>query len=220
MAGGIISKKPCFSFRWESLTEADPASCPASWRIRSREAGPCEVTILFVPFRVPLGKAATSWAEDCDEVILRRCPLCRQDTIVGHGRRRKQAHDRYHDWIGIRRGYCTNCESTFTFLPVFSLPYTHYSLFARSEALQQRFGEGCSWEKAMPQLKDPERLPDASTVRRWWRGLDMSQLADSFLRRAMGWVAPWLKRGKERDANAGPLPWMVSGLQVLWPLRL
>ena len=28
----------------------------------------------------------------------------RQPSIVGHGRRRKQAHDRQHDWIWIRRG--------------------------------------------------------------------------------------------------------------------
>jgi hypothetical protein len=139
---------------------------------------------------------------------------------VGHGRRRKQAHDEYHDWIGIRRGCCTNCETTFTFLPVFSLPYTHYSLFARSQALQHRFDEGCSWEKAQPQLKDADRVPDASTVCRWSRGLDVSHVAVSFLRQAMTWVAHWLERGKQGDANAGPLAWMVSALEVLWPLRL
>jgi CHC2 zinc finger/Domain of unknown function (DUF6431) len=51
-----------------------------------------------------------------------------QESIIGHGRRRKQAHDEYHDWITIRRGRCGSCGKTFTSLPVFSLPYTHYSL--------------------------------------------------------------------------------------------
>ena len=30
-------------------------------------------------------KLATGWAEDCDKIILRRCPVCKQDSIVGHG---------------------------------------------------------------------------------------------------------------------------------------
>jgi len=30
------------------------------------------------------------------EVILRRCPACERDSIIGHGRRRKQAHDEHH----------------------------------------------------------------------------------------------------------------------------
>ena len=86
----------------------------------------------------------------------------------------RSPHDECHDWIGIRRGRRTGCGTTFTSLPVFSLPYTHYSLFARCEALQHRFGGSCSWEKAQPQLKDADRLPDAFTVRRWSRGLDRS----------------------------------------------
>src|SRR5262249_33202342 len=68
------------------------------------------------------------WAASCAEVILRRCPACKRDSIIGHGRRRKQAHDEHHDWIGIRRGRCPACGKTFTFLPLLSLPYTHYSL--------------------------------------------------------------------------------------------
>jgi len=62
-------------------------------------------------------------------------------------------------------------------------------------------------------------VPDASTVRRWSRGLDVSDLAVSFFRRAMAWLCHWLERDKQSDAKAGPLPWMVSAL-VLWPLRL
>jgi len=61
----------------------------------------------------------------CTEQILRRCPLCLRDSIIGHGWRRKQAHDASHDWIKYRRGLCNLCKHALTFLPVFSLPYTH-----------------------------------------------------------------------------------------------
>ncbi len=175
--------------------------------------------VLFVSVCVPLEQLAVRWADDCDQIILRRCPVCDQDSIIGHGRRRKQAHDEHHDWIGIRRGLCSNCGKTFTFLPLFSLPYTHFSLLARCQALWQRFEERCSWEKALPKLKDADRLPDASTVRRWSRGLDGSQPEVSFLRQAMAWVAQWLKRDKQGDTRVQPLPWLVSALGVLWPLR-
>jgi hypothetical protein len=169
---------------------------------------------------VPLEQLAARWAEDCDQIILRRCPICDQDSIIGHGRRRKQAHDEYHDWIGIRRGLCSKCGKTFTFLPLLSLPYTHFSLLARCQALWRRFQEHCSWEKAVPKLKDADRVPDATTVRRWSRGPDSSQPAVSFLSQAMTGVAHWLKGGEQGDAQGRPLPWMVSALEVLWPLRL
>jgi hypothetical protein len=135
-------------------------------------------TILFVPVSVAPDKLATDWAEDCDEIILRRCPVCERDSIVGHGRRRKQAHDEHHDWIWIHRGRCADCGKTFTFLPLFSLPYTQYSLLARCEALRLRVVEHCPWEKALPKLKDADRLPDPSTVRRLSSGL-CSSLADA-----------------------------------------
>jgi hypothetical protein len=102
---------------------------------------------------------ASDWAEDCDEIILRRCPVCDRDSIVGYGWRRKQAHDEHHDWIWIHRGRCVDCGMTFTFLLVFSLPYTHYSLLARCQALWQHFVEHCPWEKALPKLKDPIGCP-------------------------------------------------------------
>jgi Domain of unknown function (DUF6431) len=101
-------------------------------------------------------------------VILRHCPICVQDSIVGHGRRRKQAHDEHHDWIGIRRGLCNRCGKTFTFLPPFSPPYGHYSFIARSQALQRYFLEGRCWEDAAPTVKDPDRVADPSTLRRLW----------------------------------------------------
>jgi hypothetical protein len=160
------------------------------------------------------------WATGCAEVILPRCPVCERDSIIGHGRRRKQAHDEDHDWIEIRRGCCNVCGTTFTFLPLFSLPYTHYSLLARCQALWRRFVQHCSWEESMPTLKDPDRLPDPSTLRRWAHGLNPSQPARSFLRRTLARLAPWLARGSQADPDAGPLSELTPVLQVLWPLRL
>jgi hypothetical protein len=169
---------------------------------------------------VALERVAACWAYDCDQIILRRCPVCEQDSIVGHGRRRKQAHDEHHDWIGIRRGRCGSCGTTFTFLPLFSLPYTHYSLLARCQALWRRFQEHSSWEQAVPKLKDADRLPDTSTVRRWSLGLDCSQPAPSFLRQTLARVVFWLERRKQNDQKAAPLPWIAVALEVLWPLRV
>ena len=148
----------------------------------------------------------------------RRCPVCERDSIIGHGRRRKQAHDEHHDWIGIRRGRCPDCGKTFTFLPPLSLPYTHYSLLARCQTLRRRFEEHCSWEEATPSLKDPNRIPDPSTLRRWAHGLDPAQPAHSFLRQILARVAHWLR--PRNQANPEALPWLTPVLQVLWPLRL
>ena len=103
------------------------------------------------------------------------------DSIIGHGWRRKQAHDESHDWIRYRRGLCPLCGVIFSFLPAFSLPYTHYSLVARSTALRRRFVEHRSWEDAAPPLKNPHHVPDPSTLRRWFHNLDSSRPAFSFL---------------------------------------
>jgi hypothetical protein len=104
----------------------------------TRPGGALIATILFIPLSVAEFNLEADWAEAGMQVILRHCPICSQDSIVGHGRRRKQAHDQHHDWIGIRRGLCNRCGKTFTFLPPFSPPYGHYSFIARSQALQNR----------------------------------------------------------------------------------
>jgi hypothetical protein len=169
---------------------------------------------------VRLGQVAACWAEDCDKNILRHCPICEGDSIVGHGHRRKQAHDEHHDWIGVRRGRCIKCGRTFTFLPVYSLPYTHYSLLARCHTLLRRFVEHCSWERAVSKFKDPDRVPDSSTVRRWSKGLDYSQPALSFLSHTLTRVAHWLERGEPGVQKTAPLPWIISALEVLWPMRV
>ena len=193
-----------------------PASILAD---HSEKRDPCEETILFVPVSVPLERLAACWAEDWDGIILRRCPVCEQDSIVGHGRRRKQAHDEHHDWIRIRRGRCVSCGTTFTFLPVFSLPYTHYSLLARCQALLRRFVEHCSWEKAAPKFKDADRAPDSSTARRWLRGVEESEPALSFLRRTATRAAQWLESAHSHQDGATLLSWLSPVLEVLCPMR-
>ena len=196
---------------------SQPAEILAGQR---RQRSPFEVTILFVSVSSGLEQVAVRWADDCDQIIIRLCPICKRDSIVGHGHRRKQAHDEHHDWIAIRRGRCPICGTTFTFLPLFSLPYTHFSLFARCQALWQRLKEHCSWERASPKLKDSDRVPDASTIRRWSSGLDWSEPAVSFVRQTMACIVFWLQRGHDSDPKAVALPWMASVLEILCLLRL
>jgi integrase len=74
-------------------------------------------TILFIPLSTAQYNLDADWAE-ADTEIVRKCPICLCDSIIGHGRRRKQAHDEDHDWIPIRRGRCNLCGKTFTLLPV------------------------------------------------------------------------------------------------------
>lgn len=127
-------------------------------------------TISFIPCSWRKGNCPADWAEGTGD-LLRRCPECASDSIIGHGWRQKQAHDENHDWIRIRRGLCKLCAQTFTFLPLFSPPYGHYSLIARSQALERYCRDRCSADLAAPPLKDPDRTPDASTIRRWRQSL-------------------------------------------------
>ena len=85
--------------------------------------------------------------------------------------------------------------------------------------MQRRFVEHRSWEEASPTLKDPNRVPDSSTLRRWAQGLDRSQPAPSFLRQTLLRVTHWLSPGNSADRQAGSLSWMTPVLQILWPLR-
>jgi hypothetical protein len=177
--------------------------------------------ILFIPLTAAQYKQEADWAETGND-ILRHCPVCLCDSIIGHGRRRKQAHDEDHDWIQIRRGLCNRCDKTFTFLPPFSPPYGHYSLIARSQALRRYFVEHCSLEAAAPLVKDPDRGPDPSTLRRWFRSLDSSRPTFSFLRRTMHAVSQWLSGTEILIHDSLPLCWQTvfSFLTRFWPLRL
>jgi hypothetical protein len=185
-------------------------------------SGAPTVTILVISLSPAQGNREADWAEACADIILRRCPICEQDSIVGHGRRRKQAHDEHHDWIGIRRGLCNRCGKTFTFLPPFSPPYCHYSLIARSQALQRYFLEGRCWEDAAPTVKDPDRVADSSTLRRWFRHLDSSRPPFSALRRTILAISAWLGRTELLVHNSLPLHWhtVYPFLARFWPLRI
>jgi hypothetical protein len=97
----------------------------------------------------------------------RRCPFCGNQTIIGHGKRRRQAHDQYRDWIWIRRGRCPPCRKTFTILPIWLPPYGHYSCCCRQQAWESNCAGDGGWEQSAPQIKDPNRLPDPATQRRW-----------------------------------------------------
>ena len=74
--------------------------------------------------------------------------------------------------------------------------------------------------RAFPKLKDSDRLPDPSTVRRCSSGLDCFQLALSFLNLAVIRAAHWLAREHQAIDHAGPPAWITPALQLLRPLRL
>ncbi len=99
--------------------------------------------------------------------VARVCPLCGGRTIIGHGRRLKQAHDQWHVQIWIRRGLCRPCKKTFTVLPDWSPPSGHYSFDCRQEAWELLRQSDSNWERSVPDVADATRSPDPSTVRRW-----------------------------------------------------
>ena len=77
------------------------------------------------------------------ELLPRRCPVCRDDTIIGHGRRLRQGHDDRHACLWVRRGICQPCKKTFTILPDWLTPSGHYSLLCRQQSgtLRRRIHE-------------------------------------------------------------------------------
>lgn len=100
------------------------------------------------------------------KLLPRRCPVCGRCTIIGHGRRLRQAHDDHHDLIWIRRGICRPCRLTFTVLPGTLAPSAAFSLPCRQLACE-RIAAGEPMEQAAPHCRDPSRSPDPSTLRRW-----------------------------------------------------
>jgi hypothetical protein len=56
-------------------------------------------SILFISLSAEPNNLEADWAEAGGGPIRRQCPICRCDSIIGHGRRRKQAQDEDHDWI-------------------------------------------------------------------------------------------------------------------------
>jgi hypothetical protein len=145
------------------------------WRVADSGALPSLPVIVFIP-RSGDGCKATEAAEDDAEWLPRRCPACHRVAIIGHGRRRRPAHDGIHDWILVRRGLCKFCGGTLTVLPGWCVPGAPYSLLARQRALIG-IGQEISLEQAAPHCRDPNRLPDGSTIRRWvWRRIESLRL--------------------------------------------
>jgi hypothetical protein len=106
------------------------------------------------------------------EWLPRDCPGCGQVAVIGHGRRFRQAHDRDHDSIRVRRGICGRCRHTLTVLPAWCVPGAIYNRAAREEALG-RLADGETLEGSAPDCRDPNRIADPSTIRRWfWRHLE------------------------------------------------
>ena len=101
------------------------------------------------------------------EWLPKLCPVCGQGRVIGHGRRRKQAHEPGRTWIVVRRSISKCCGRTCTILPAWSPPGTHYSLRTRQQSCMRYCG-GERLEGAAPTLADPDRSPDATTLRRWF----------------------------------------------------
>jgi hypothetical protein len=100
------------------------------------------------------------------ELLPRRCPICRNHTIIGHGQRLRQAHDDRHERVLVRRGICPPCRKTFTILPGWLAPGAPFSLPCRQQACES-IAAGASVEQSAPHCQDPSRSPDPSTLRRW-----------------------------------------------------
>ena len=69
-------------------------------------------------------------------------------------------------------------------------------------------------------LKDSNRVPDPSTLRRWAKGVNRAQLVLSFLRQTLARIAYWRGRHDRRDDEACFVLWLTPVLQILRPLRL
>jgi hypothetical protein len=123
--------------------------------------------ILFIALPEPQDKTVPGVIVFPLALLPRRCPRCGKDTIIGHGQRRKQAHDECHDWIWVRRGLCRLCGVTFTILPLWSPPGGQYSFACRQQAWESACNRDGGWEQCVPQTQDPDRSPDPATLRRW-----------------------------------------------------
>jgi hypothetical protein len=110
--------------------------------------------------------------------------------VIGHGRRRKQAHGERRTSILVRRGIAKCCGRTCTVLPAWSLPGTQYSLEIRRQS-GACYACGATLEEAAPALANPDRSPDASTLRRWFqRRIDSWHRWLRILRRLGLWLQP------------------------------
>jgi hypothetical protein len=136
-------------------------------------------------------------AEDKPGEMVRCCPACQQDSVIGHGWRSRQAHDASHTQIRIHRGICKLCDRTLTMLPDWLVPGGHYSLAAREQAEHLATEQARPLEECVPDSADVERCADPSTVGRWfqrrreslWRSIIMAKWAPPPTLFAWDWKA-------------------------------
>jgi hypothetical protein len=144
--------------------------------------------VLFVPLPDTENTSDLGVTEIPLQMLPRRCPFCGERTIIGHGRRFKQAHDQRRQQIWVRRGRCRPCQKTFTVLPDWSPPSGHYTLHCRQQAWELLRQSGSNWERSIPDVADSSRSPDASTVRSWAeRLLHLATLLATKFWKAAGW---------------------------------
>ncbi|MBI3428449.1 MAG: hypothetical protein HY011_36480 [Acidobacteria bacterium] len=119
--------------------------------------------------------------------FLRICPGCHEPTVIGHGWRQRRADDIHHSTIRIHRGKCKPCHRTITMLPRWLIPGGHYSWTARQQAEQLALEQELPAEQCIPEIADPQRSIDPSTVRRWfhrrWESLMMGLVG-------LSWIVP------------------------------
>ena len=132
--------------------------------------------IVFIPWNDSEGKPFG---------LIRHCPACQTDSVIGHGWRHRQAHDATHTRIRIHRGICKLCRLTLTMLPDWLIPGGHYSLRARQQAAELAGQPDRCLEECVPFSADCDRSADPSTVRRWFR------------RRVVSLVLSVLKKGMQ-----------------------
>ena len=101
--------------------------------------------------------------------FVRICPACHEPTVIGHGWRWRRADDACHRSIRIHRGLCKLCQRTVTMLPQWLIPGGHYSLHARHQSERLLLDQNLPAEQCIPQIADPDRTTDPSTVRRWFQ---------------------------------------------------
>jgi hypothetical protein len=94
-----------------------------------------------------------------------------------------------------------------------------------ASSLAARRYSATSWKAVAGKLrtvKDPDRVADPSTLRRWFRNLDSSRPPFSALRRTMLAMSAWLGRTELLVHDSLPLRWhtVFSFLARFWPLRI
>ena len=136
---------------------------------------------------IPCSGGECNVQREQDDWLPRQCPGCGQMAVIGNGRRIRSAHDRDHAQIRVRRGRCRGCGRSVTVLPAGCVPGACYSFAARQQAIE-RIAQGLAVENAAPDCRDPDRIADPSTLRRWcWRRIQSLVFAVDRVTTMLAW---------------------------------